>query len=105
MASTCGQAMDVPDRILYLADLLSRKSPAGEAAGEYAANIATPGALRSGCIDRGIRLRNNMKQGNFETVLMYLLFSGIRGSGPLEEKEATIGAKGSFIASLLNMLA
>ena len=47
-AATCGQAMDVPDRILYFTELLSIWVWDGEAIGEYAARISTPGAVISG---------------------------------------------------------
>lgn len=42
-----GQAMEVPDMILYFTCLLSSNSEM-EASGEYAARICTPGALISG---------------------------------------------------------
>ena len=42
--------MEVPDIILYLTRLLSVVALEGEAAGEYAAKISTPGALISGCM-------------------------------------------------------
>ena len=41
--------MEVPDNILYLTDLLSPGALDGEATGEYAAKIYTPGAVISGC--------------------------------------------------------
>lgn len=41
--------MEVPDNILYLTDLLSPGALDGEATGEYAAKICTPGAVISGC--------------------------------------------------------
>jgi hypothetical protein len=41
--------MEVPDTTLYFTDLLSSALTDGEATGEYAAKISTPGALISGC--------------------------------------------------------
>jgi hypothetical protein len=41
--------MEVPDKILYFTDLLSPGIIDGEASGEYAAKIFTPGAVMSGC--------------------------------------------------------
>ena len=45
---TCGQAMDVPDRTLNFKDRLSIDVLDGEAIGEKAARISTPGAVISG---------------------------------------------------------
>lgn len=46
---TWGQAMEVPDNILYLARLMSWELDEGETISEYAAKISTPGAVISGC--------------------------------------------------------
>ncbi|KAM2946316.1 hypothetical protein COP2_029130 [Malus domestica] len=78
-----GQDMEVPDSMLYFTRLLSSGvSERTGATGENAAKISTPGGLISG-----------------------LIISGKIIFGPREEKEATIGAAGSFTLSLLNILA
>ena len=41
----CGQAIDVPEIILNFSPLIGES----EAIGDHAANIYTPGALKSGC--------------------------------------------------------
>lgn len=48
--AACGQDIEVPDKILYLARLLSSGSVDTGAIGEYAAKISTPGALISGWV-------------------------------------------------------
>ncbi|KAL5991676.1 hypothetical protein ACLOJK_012585 [Asimina triloba] len=43
-----GHAMDVPDKMLYVEDLLSSGTPESEVTGGKAAKMSTPGALISG---------------------------------------------------------
>lgn len=47
--ATWGQAMEVPDTILYLTLLVSIMVNEGELSGENAAKISIPGAVISGC--------------------------------------------------------
>lgn len=47
---TCGQAMDVPDKMLYRTFLLSSPTSLGDARGDHAAKMSIPGADRSGYI-------------------------------------------------------
>ena len=45
---TCGAAIDVPDWKTYFNVLLSPSASEGEAIGDQAARISTPGAAKSG---------------------------------------------------------
>ncbi|KAL7089228.1 hypothetical protein ACP275_13G176100 [Erythranthe tilingii] len=46
--ATCGQDIDVPEIMLYLATRLSDGTPKGEATSLHAASILNPGAVISG---------------------------------------------------------
>lgn len=74
--------MEVPDSKLYLTCLPSSGLSVIAATGKNADKISTPGAFMSGLI-----ISHKIK------------------FNPREEKETTMGATGSFMASLFNMLA
>lgn len=48
---TWGQDMDVPETMLNGTRRVSKGTPVGLVASEYAARILTPGAVISGCIE------------------------------------------------------
>jgi hypothetical protein len=54
-AETCGHDMDVPDMMLYCTTRWSPSSFVGGDASLHAARMFSPGAVMSGCIDRGHR--------------------------------------------------
>lgn len=65
----CGQAIDVPDKILYCTCLLSPFTPEGAPFGDHAARISTPGAAISGYVNTKLL----QKQVNHHIYVIYVI--------------------------------